>query len=113
MSIEFVAKKSRFESEGKTPHLVVHETEHLTVRGRAVLALLEKWGMVQGADNGEDSAGRAKIGLMPVQETVQRAVEMVNCAFKELEKREWILQAPTFSEMEEMVKEREQEEAHI
>lgn len=102
MTIEFIVKKSRYELEGKSPAIMTHDTEHLTMRARAVLGLLEKWGMVQGVDGGEDSAGRAKLDLMPVKETVDRAVEMVETAFEALEEKDWIAHAPEWAELQGM-----------
>lgn len=100
--IEVIVKKSRYELESKTPTTMIHDTEHLTNKARAVLSLLEKWGMVQAQDAGEDSAGRAKVSLMPVDETVKRAIEMVDCAFTEMEKRDWIFHLPEFAEIQAM-----------
>jgi len=36
--------------------------------------LLERWGMVQGMDDGEDSAGRQKLRLATPEEVVERAL---------------------------------------
>lgn len=64
--------------------------------GKAELALLmiEKWGMVQGYPDGEDSAGRAKIGLMPINKLIKRAFESAEVAYKEIEKRGWSMEIP-------------------
>ena len=64
--------------------------------GKADLALLmiEKWGMVQGFPDGEDSSGRAKIGLMPIGELIERAFESAEAAYKEIERRGWMMEIP-------------------
>lgn len=63
------------------------------------LSFVEKWGMVQGASDGtEDSAGRAKLVLMPVEEVVNRAASMAEQIVAELERREWISPSVPFEE---------------
>lgn len=64
--------------------------------GKAELALLmiEKWGMVQGFPDGEDSTGRAKLGLMPIDKLIERAFESAEAVYKEIEKRGWSMEIP-------------------
>ncbi len=47
-----------------------------SLESEIVIRLIENWGMVQGKSGAEDSAGRAKIELMPVVDVVSRAFEM-------------------------------------
>lgn len=87
--------------------VVINELKTPTPEGRFMLAILERWSMVQGVDGGEDSAGRAKINLMPVDELVDRAADISIKAFKALEDNDWFMDLPTFDEMENEIKERE------
>ncbi len=63
-------------------------------RAEMAILMLEKWGMVTGFDNGEDSAGRAKIGLMPVDQLIERAFTIAEAAYAEIERRGWSMEIP-------------------
>jgi hypothetical protein len=63
-------------------------------KARLAMVLLEKWGMVQAHTDGEDSAGRAKLALMPVHEVVGRACEMADLAWREFERLGWVVPIP-------------------
>ena len=72
-----------------------HKKTILDSKAEFATEMLIKWGMVTGVPDGEDSAGRAKLKVMPVDELVQRACETAEKAFTEFEKRGWILEVPT------------------
>jgi hypothetical protein len=57
------------------PKLVIHDTEYPNFEARLAATLMERWGMVAGEPDGEDSAGRAKLRLSTPQELAQRACE--------------------------------------
>lgn len=59
-------------------------------RGGLALELIEHWGMVAGVNNGEDTCGRARLDVMPVEEVVERAFAMAEQAYQALEARGWI-----------------------
>lgn len=63
-------------------------------RGRLALRLIERWGLIIAKDGGEDSAGRAKPKPMPSKEVVKAACDIAEDIFKEMKKRNWLLQAP-------------------
>ncbi len=63
-------------------------------RAEMAIIMLEKWGMVAAIDNGEDTAGRAKLGLMPIGELIDRAFECADAAYQEIEKRGWSMEIP-------------------
>lgn len=58
------------------------------------LALVERWGMVAGAPDGEDSAGRARGRLQTPIELVTRACETAAALYDELERRGWLMDVP-------------------
>jgi hypothetical protein len=64
----------------------------LDLRGILALKFVEKWGMVQGATGQEDSAGRATIALMPVEDVIDRAVNIADGLVAKLEGLGWIRQ---------------------
>lgn len=111
MALEFIPVKSQADAELRTPRIMTHETDHLTLRGRCVMTLIEKWGMVFAADGGEDSSGRAKVKAEEVQQTVDRAISMVHYAFIRLKEQGDLLQAPAWNELREMVDAKDKVEA--
>jgi hypothetical protein len=64
---------------------------------RATLAteLLARWGCIAAMPDGEDSAGRQKLRLIPPQEVVKRACDIAGWAIDEMEFRGWYLEVPT------------------
>jgi len=81
----------RYEFEEMT----IHKHTVLDTRAECAIEMLIKWGMVAEVPDGEDSAGRFKLKLMPVDELVQRACETADKAFREFEKRGWTLEIPS------------------
>lgn len=72
-------------------HAPIHERGYaVELRGALALEFVEKWGMVQGIDGGEDSAGRARLSLMPIDDVISRAVHMADGIVSALEEAGWI-----------------------
>lgn len=98
--LEMRAYSHRYRMEIDSPHAYFHDRWAITKRGGVVLSFLERWGMVQGEDSSkEDSAGRAILTLMPPEEVVKRAFEIVDLAFAEMEKRNWLAQLPDMEKL--------------
>lgn len=75
-------------------HITVYSTVVSNMRGNLALKLIERWGLITGIADGEDSAGRAKINQEPINDLVKRAFECADKAYNELEKRDWLLNIP-------------------
>jgi len=73
---------------------LVFQTTVLSDEARLALLFLEKWGMVQGFPDGEDSTGRAKIGLMSIPDLINRAFMLSEEAYKEIQRRGWSMEVP-------------------
>lgn len=71
-------------------------------RARLAIVLIERHGLVSGVEVKEDSAGRAYLCLPSPSELVNRACDISNTLFDEIEKRGWMLKPP-----EPVIKERE------
>lgn len=82
------------------PKSVCHQLEHPNPEARFALAIMERWAMVQGKDSGEDSAGRAKIDLMPVENVIERALEIADGAYKAIRAKDWMIAVPTLDELQ-------------
>ncbi len=74
--------------------VIVYRKSMLDQRAELALLMIEKWGMVQGYPDGEDSAGRARIGLMPIGKLIDRAFECADAAYLEIERRGWSMEIP-------------------
>lgn len=79
-----ITKKARYGDEK-----ALRERFCLDQRARLFIVLIEKWGMVTGYLAGEDTAGRSKLELMPVQEVVTRAAMMTELAMQVIEQKGW------------------------
>ena len=77
-----------------TSALTIHQAEVPGVEANFVLALIEKWGLVAGAPDGEDSAGRAQMRLLTPEEVVTRAMATSRLAFGAFREAGWLVQTP-------------------
>jgi hypothetical protein len=82
------------EGYGNSKEIVVYQKTAANNRARLAVSMLERWGAVAGTPDGEDSAGRAKLNHMPVDDMVKRACETAEKAFIEFERRGWLLDLP-------------------
>lgn len=89
------------------PGISIHSTEHLIQEARIAVSLVERWGMVQAKDGGEDSSGRARLELMPVDEVVARACDTAALLMAEVRNRNWVVPVPSWEEVEAEVKRKE------
>lgn len=95
------------------PGVYLHSRRAPTEEARLAMAILEKWAMVQGEPDGEDSAGRSKLGLMPVKKVVSRACDIAGTAMDEFRKRGWLVGIPSLDELEDEIKEREDRRENV
>lgn len=57
-------------------------------------SLAERWGMVAGVPDGEDSSGRSRIRPMTAEEITNHACETAECLYAEFDRRGWIDEIP-------------------
>lgn len=87
--IDIGYKKSKY-SEG----LVIYKKIQLNGRADLAAQMILRHGLTAGQWDGEDSAGRARVGEKPINETVTRACDLADETMNEFEKRGWILKLP-------------------
>lgn len=75
-------------------HITIHVREYANFKARMAAVLIEKWGLVATAPDGEDSAGRAKLRRLSPEELVQEAVSTADHAVEEFRRRGWMLEVP-------------------
>ncbi len=86
---------------------VIHARQAASDEAKFMMAIIERWAMVAATPDGEDSAGRAKLGHLPIEDMVVRAADIAERTFKEITSRGWLIQIPSLAQCEEDVKERE------
>jgi len=105
MSIEYRVTSSQDEYDKDRPKLSIHETEHIELIGKFMLNLIERWGMVAGDEDGEDSTGRQKSRLMTPEELVDRAYLTAILTFEKMRTKGFIKIFPTIDQMREQMNE--------
>lgn len=78
----------------KRDEILIAQSEVPQPQGDYALELMKHFATVAATPDGEDSSGRAKARLQTPEEVVQRACDIADLAFKELAKRDWILELP-------------------
>lgn len=91
--------------------VILHDTEMPNFEGRLAINLVERWGMVAGATDEEDSQGRAKITLQPPEKVVERACATAQLLLAELRTRGWMTNVPGYDEMKGIIIKMRAEEA--
>lgn len=107
--IPHVRWHDRYRMKNDEPEVVVWETRHPEMEAKMAMMFIERWGMVAGMKDGEDSAGRSRLRLATTDEVVSRACEMAQMACEEFERRDWFTKAPSIQDAKEMMKQREDE----
>ena len=85
---------------GKNGRITVmsHAREFIDERARLVSAFVERWGMVAGSPDGEDSAGRQKLKLETPEAVVARAIKMVELMWPAFKQRGWLFGGPPYAD---------------
>lgn len=91
------------------PIISAWDTEILNREGALAAALIERWGLVMGTPDGEDSAGRQQLKLMPPADLVERACDTAAKTMEAFRARGWVTLAPTFDAAREMIEKRREE----
>lgn len=79
-------------------------------KARFALACIERWGVVAGEPDGEDSAGRQQLRMLAPEKVVKRAFRIAELAFAEAKERGWLSKLPTIGEVDEILSRAQSEE---
>lgn len=74
--------------------VVMYRTEMPNYEAEYALQLLERWAIVAGKPDGEDSAGRQRLALPEISELVARAFDVSQEAFRVARERGLMLALP-------------------
>lgn len=94
--LELYAVPGRY---GERPGIMTHDTQSVDVRAKMAAAFVERWALVAGEPDGEDSAGRQKLRTMTAEELAGKACKVVDALFSEFESRGWILPPVTIADV--------------
>lgn len=101
------ALRTDFGTSRKPVEVMIHERKTPDNRARLAMQCIERWAMVAGEVDGEDSAGRSKLRRMTAEELVGHACDAAERAFSEFEKRGWLIEVPSYPDLVDSVKDRE------
>ena len=79
--------------------VVLFQTESPTQEGSFALQLVERFGLIAGQPDGEDTAGRAKARMLTPVETVARAFDLAAESFRVMRERGMLVQLPDLNEI--------------
>lgn len=79
-------------------NVMVHPRVMYDERGIMAKEFVDRWGMVAGIPDGEDSAGRSKLRLATPEELVDRAMACVEALYLAMDARGYRLDVPSFAE---------------
>lgn len=82
------------------PKTQLNDNDVFSNKANIIIEMINRWGMVSGIPDGEDSAGRAKIKLMPPEILVNRAFVIADLMFEELAARDWSIVTATLDELD-------------
>lgn len=112
MKPEVIVTRPRFE-DPDMPNAIIHHSEMPGMEGKFFMTLIERWGMVNAANYGEDTAGRTKVGEATVEHVIERAYAMTVQAFERMRSTDMMIQIPTVDEMEEVLRVRKEEKQQV
>lgn len=84
---------------GKTG-VMTHTRLVAGARMHFAMQCIERWGMVAGEADGEDSAGRAKIRLATPTELVDRAFAISELLHERAAERGWLMSVPSYDDFD-------------
>jgi len=76
-------------------------------RGRYALSCIERWGMVAGVPDGEDTSGRSKLRLATPDELVDRAAAITAKMFTRLDELGWMVERLSVEGANNLIKDKE------
>ncbi len=83
---------------GDDSSVMIHGRVGYSMRANLAQQFVDRWGMVAGIPDGEDSAGRQKLRLATPAELAARAVESANALFDAMDAAGWKIDVPSFTE---------------
>jgi hypothetical protein len=90
------------------PFVSIHPKEGLNAEAAYAMHLAERFALIAGEDDGEDSAGRQKLRLATPIEVVKRACNIAELMFIELRRRNWTVPIDSYKTiMERLEKQKE------
>lgn len=99
MKPQITIVKDKYKRTHSARELIVSKREMLTDVGEIAGKFIERWAMVCATPDGEDSAGRQKLRLQTVEETVSRAFAMAEAFIEMARERGHTIALPSYEEV--------------
>ena len=81
------------------PIVGLHNTKRPNSKACLAIELMKHLAIILAEPDGEDSAGRQKLKMMPAETVAARACNIAEAAFRNFEARGWCLDAPSYDEL--------------
>ena len=79
-------------------HTVYHQSHIESRQAQFAMDLMRHFALVAASDDGEDSAGRAKLRTLSAEEVAQKACELAAAAYNEFHERGWLIEVPMYTD---------------
>lgn len=96
-------KHGKFGQQTTYNSVVVHTLEAVTSEGQFMMTIIEKHAMVAGKPDGEDTSGRQKLALTPIEELVDRSAKLARKTFDRMREEGWMVEIPDQNKLGEMI----------
>lgn len=83
-----------------------------TEEARFAMALVERWGLVVGEPDGEDSAGRSKLRALTSEELADKACDASQALYTKMDSLGWFFDIPDQEEIRDMRKSDEDDKSN-
>lgn len=94
-----MSTKIRIQDDFGRKQVILYEIRMPDAVARLATAFIERWGMVAGMPDGEDSAGRAKLRLSTTDEIVKRAFDIAEKFVAVADARGHMIDVPDLNEI--------------
>lgn len=107
--VELIVKDAdRYENKGIESMAIV-SLKMANDQARFAMALVERWGLVVGEPDGEDSAGRSKLRTLSPEELANKATAASAALYEKMDTLGWMIDLPDQAELADMRKSDEEE----
>ena len=93
-----------------TPTMIVHHRQLPNQKAAFAMKLAEHLAIIACDNDGEDSAGRQKLRLLPPDEVAHRAVQIADSMWDQFATCGWIIDLPSWKDCMKMGREAEESE---
>ena len=106
-SEHYAIRPARYGESGWPFAIGHHPLKVVEPQAKFAMDCIERWAMVAGEIDGEDTAGRTRLRRMTADEIVKHACACAEKAFSEFEDRGWLVKVPSAVDLMDLIKDQE------